>query len=45
MHGSQTLEQEAEKLKFPGKPQDIKDVRAMGYLLRKAANRKWNQHR
>ena len=40
-----TLEQEAVKLKLPWRLKDIKDARAMGYLLRKAANREWNQHR
>ena len=37
MCGSQTLEQEAVKLKLPWRPQDISDARVMGYLLRKAA--------
>jgi hypothetical protein len=32
-------------LKLPWIPQDVQDVRAMGYLLRKAANREWNQHK
>jgi hypothetical protein len=40
---SQTLEQEGEKLKLHSIPQGIRDVRAMGYLLRKAVNREWNQ--
>jgi hypothetical protein len=35
---SQTLEQEAVKLKFIWRLQDVKDDRAVGYLLRKAAN-------
>ena len=41
--GSQTLEQEAVMLKLPWSPQDVQDTRAMGYLLRKATNREWNQ--
>ena len=45
MCGSQTLEQEAITLKLPWRPQDVQDTRAMGYLLRKAANREWNQPR
>ena len=36
MYGSQTLEQEAVKLKLPWRPQGIRDARAVGYLLRKA---------
>ena len=24
-------------------PKDVRDARAVGYLLRKAANREWNQ--
>jgi hypothetical protein len=43
MSGSQTLEHEAVKLKLTWRPQDVKDARAVGYLLRKAANREWNQ--
>jgi hypothetical protein len=27
------------------RPQNVKDARAMGYLLRKAAKREWNQPR
>jgi hypothetical protein len=27
---------------WSGKPQCIEDARAMGYMLRKAANREWN---
>jgi hypothetical protein len=27
----------------PWKSKDVKDVRVVGYLLRKAANREWNQ--
>ena len=41
----QTLKQEAVKLKLTWRPQDVKDIRNMAYLLRKAANRKWNQPR
>jgi hypothetical protein len=40
--GFKTLKQEAITLKLPWKPQD---ARAMGYLLRNAANREWNQPR
>jgi hypothetical protein len=43
MYRSQTLEQEAVKLKLPRIPQDVRNARLMGYLLRKAANREWNQ--
>jgi hypothetical protein len=39
---SQTLKQEAV---LPWRLKDVKDARAMGYLLRKAANREWNQPR
>ena len=42
---SQTLKQEAVTLKLPWRPQDVRDARAMGYMLRKAANREWNQPR
>ena len=45
MCGSQTLKQEAATLKLPWKPQDILDARGVGYLLRKAANREWNEPR
>jgi len=38
---SQTLKQ-AVTLKLPWKLKDVKDARAAGYLLRKAANREWN---
>jgi hypothetical protein len=31
------------KLKLPRIPQDVRNARLMGYLLRKAANREWNQ--
>jgi hypothetical protein len=30
-------------LKLPWRPQDVRDARAVGYLLRKAANREWKQ--
>ena len=40
---SQTLKQEAVTLKLPWRLKDVKDARAMGYMLRKAANREWNQ--
>jgi hypothetical protein len=39
----QRVEQETVKLKLLWRPQDIRDIRAKGYLLRKAANKKWNQ--
>ena len=39
---SKTLEHEAVRLKVPWRPKNIKDVRAMGYLLKTAANRKKN---
>jgi hypothetical protein len=42
---SQTLKQEAVTLKLPWRLKAIKDARAMGYVLRKAANREWNQPR
>ena len=42
---SQTLKQEAVTLKLPWRLKDVKYVRAMGYMLRKAANRKWSQPR
>jgi hypothetical protein len=45
MYGSQTLKQEAVTLKLPWKPQDVLNDRGMGYLLRKSANRDWNQPR
>ena len=45
MCGSQTLEQEAVTLKLPWRLQDVGDARAMGFLLRKAANREWKQPR
>ena len=41
--GSQTFLQNDIKLKLPWRPQDIRDARAVGYLLRKAANREWKQ--
>jgi hypothetical protein len=40
---SQILKQEAITLKLPWSPQDVWDARTIGYLLRKAANREWNQ--
>jgi hypothetical protein len=30
---------------LPWRLKDVKDARAMGYMLRNAANREWNQHR
>jgi hypothetical protein len=39
------LEQEAVKSKLPWRPQDVRNARTMGYLLRKTANREWNQPR
>jgi hypothetical protein len=42
---SQTLKQEAATLKLPWRLKDVKDARAMGHMLRKAANREWNQPR
>lgn len=42
---SQTLKEEAVTLKLPWRLKDVKDARAMGYMLRKAANREWNQPR
>ena len=42
---SQTLKQEAVTLKLPWRLKDVKDASAMGYMLRKAANREWNQPR
>ena len=41
----QTLTQETVILKLPWRPQDIQDARDLGYLLRKVANRQWNQPR
>jgi hypothetical protein len=32
-------------LKLPWRLKNVKDARAMGYMLRKAANREWNQPR
>ena len=43
MSASQTLKQEAVKLRLLWQPWDVRCARAMGYLLRKAANREWNQ--
>ena len=45
MCGSQTLKQKAVTLKLPWRLQDVGDVRAVGYLLRKATNREWKQPR
>ena len=42
---SQTLKEEAVTLKLPWRLKYVKDARAMGYMLRKAANREWNQPR
>ena len=36
------MKQEVVTLKWPWRPQDVLDARAVGYLLRKAANREWN---
>jgi hypothetical protein len=33
----------AMKFKLPWRPQDVRENRAMEYLLRKTANRDWNQ--
>ena len=41
----QTLKQEAVTLKLPWGLKDLKDARAMWYMLRKAANREWIQLR
>ena len=40
---SQTMEQDAVKLKLPRRSQNVSNARGMGYLLRKAANNEWNQ--
>jgi hypothetical protein len=40
---SRTLEQETKELKLPWRPQHDRDDRAVEYLLRKAANREWDQ--
>jgi hypothetical protein len=37
------LKEEAVTLKFPWRPQDVQDARAMGSLLRKTAKGEWNQ--
>ena len=42
MYASQILELDGVKLRLPWIPQDVSDVRAMGYLLKKAANREWS---
>jgi hypothetical protein len=39
MCGSQTLKQETVTLMLSWRSQDVQDARAIGYLLRKAANR------
>ena len=31
------------KLGLPWRPQDVQDARVMGYQVRKAVNREWNQ--
>jgi hypothetical protein len=36
---------ELRTLKLPWRLKDVKDARAMEYMLRKAANREWNQPR
>jgi hypothetical protein len=41
----QTLKQEAVTLKLPWRHPDVKDIRAMGYMLKKATNREWDQSR
>jgi hypothetical protein len=42
---SQTLKQEAVTFKLPWRLKDVKDAIAMGYMLRKVANRELNQPR
>ena len=42
---SETLNQEVVSWKLPWRLKDVKDARAMEYMLRKAANREWNQPR
>jgi hypothetical protein len=42
---SQTLKEEAVMLNLPWRPKDIKDAKAMRYVLKKAANREQNQPR
>jgi hypothetical protein len=39
---SQILKQEAVILYLPWRLKDVKDSRAMKYMLRKAANSEWN---
>ena len=39
------MKQEAVRLKFTWRPQDVKDARATQYPPKKAANREWNQPR
>ena len=43
MGESQTLKQEALKLKLPWRSQDVRDIKSKGYLLRKADNREGKQ--
>ena len=45
MYRFQTLKQEAVTLMLPWQFHDVGDAKAVGYLLRKAANREWNQPR
>ena len=45
MCGLQTSKQEAVTLKLPWRPKVVQDAIAIGYLLRKVANREWNQPR
>jgi hypothetical protein len=37
------LKQKAVTLKLPWRLQDFQDTRAIGYLLKKTANKDWNQ--
>ena len=39
------MKEEAVTLNLPWRPKDVKDAKAVGCLLRKAANREWNQPR
>ena len=39
------ISEEAVTLKLPWRPQNVRDARATGYLLRNAANSEWNQPR
>jgi hypothetical protein len=45
MCGFQTLEKEAVIIKLPLRLKDIRDARAVGYLLRKASIKEGNQPR